>query len=289
MPRDLFSNRQSQELTLTESPEAKTPRTNASQDQDTLPSNAFMIVRDESDDREQRLSNTLRRSDEKNKLHPYVQLLSISDLEACVALENATFPEQERCSREKFIYRLTTCPTLSLGLFSSTTTLPTPATQAAFDAARPPDSSTPSHRAVLLGLVIGTLTDAPAITDASMDIPKSFPSHPDHQPTASPHSDTDGAPIPGHRPLGRTLAIHSVCILPTHQKLGLGKTLLKAYMQRMESSGIADRIALLAHPEMVGWYVGKFGFEERGESKATFGGGGWRELVYEVRDPGPGN
>ncbi|MCJ1393118.1 hypothetical protein MMC18_005990 [Xylographa bjoerkii] len=277
MPRDLFPNRQSQALTLTESPEAKTPRANASQDQDQLPSNAFTIVRDESDDREQRLSNTLRRSDEKNKLHPYVQLLSISDLEACVALEAATFPEHERCSREKFIYRLTTCPTLSLGIFSSTTTLPTPATQAAFDAARPPDSSTPSHRAVLLGHVIGTLTDGPAVTDASMDIPKNFPSHPDHQPTAS--LPLPGAETPGHHPLGRTLAIHSVCILPTHQNLGLGKTLLKAYMQRIESSGIADRIALLARPELVGWYVGKFGFEERGESKATFGGGGWRELV----------
>ena len=34
-------------------------------------------------------------------LHPHVQTLSISDLEACVALENAAFPENERCSREK--------------------------------------------------------------------------------------------------------------------------------------------------------------------------------------------
>ncbi|MCJ1286699.1 hypothetical protein MMC26_006045 [Xylographa opegraphella] len=278
MPRDLFPNRQSQELTLTESPEAKTPRPINSQDEEQLPSNAFTIVRDESDDREQQLSNTLRRSDEKIKLHPYVQLLSLSDLEACVALEAATFPEHERASREKFIYRLTTCPTLSLGLFSSTTTLPTPATQAAFDAARPPDSSTPSHRAVLLGHVIGTLTDAPAVTDASMEIPQSLPSHPDHLPTAPP-PDTHDTEVSGHRPLGRTIAIHSVCILPTHQNLGLGKTLLKAYMQRMESSGIADRIALLAHPELVGWYMGKFGFEDRGESKAMFGGGGWRELV----------
>ena len=113
MPRDLFSNRQSQELTLTESPEAKTPRSNTTQDQEQLPSNAFTIVRDESDDREQQLSSTLRRRDEKNKLHPYVQLLSISDLEACVALEAATFPEHERCSREKvcflFSYQQSIC------------------------------------------------------------------------------------------------------------------------------------------------------------------------------------
>lgn len=36
-----------------------------------------------------------------NDMHPYVQTLSLSDLESCVALENAAFPEEERCSREK--------------------------------------------------------------------------------------------------------------------------------------------------------------------------------------------
>lgn len=34
-------------------------------------------------------------------LHPYVQTLSVSNLDSCVALENATFAEEERCSREK--------------------------------------------------------------------------------------------------------------------------------------------------------------------------------------------
>lgn len=37
----------------------------------------------------------------KNDLHPYAQTLSLADLESCVALENAAFPEEERCSREK--------------------------------------------------------------------------------------------------------------------------------------------------------------------------------------------
>lgn len=36
-----------------------------------------------------------------DNLHPYTQILSLSDLEACVSLEDATFPEHERCSREK--------------------------------------------------------------------------------------------------------------------------------------------------------------------------------------------
>jgi hypothetical protein len=35
-----------------------------------------------------------------DELHPFVQLLSASNVEDCVAVENA-FPEQERCSRDK--------------------------------------------------------------------------------------------------------------------------------------------------------------------------------------------
>lgn len=38
---------------------------------------------------------------ERNDLHPYTQTLSLSDLDSCVALENAVFPETERCSKEK--------------------------------------------------------------------------------------------------------------------------------------------------------------------------------------------
>ena len=34
-------------------------------------------------------------------LHPYTQILSLSNLEACIAVENAAFPEHERCSRDK--------------------------------------------------------------------------------------------------------------------------------------------------------------------------------------------
>jgi hypothetical protein len=34
-------------------------------------------------------------------LHPYVQTLTVADLESCVALENSAFPPEERCSPEK--------------------------------------------------------------------------------------------------------------------------------------------------------------------------------------------
>jgi len=43
-----------------------------------------------------------RRLDSIGKLHPYTNLLTISDLESCIALENAAFPiERERASRDK--------------------------------------------------------------------------------------------------------------------------------------------------------------------------------------------
>lgn len=41
------------------------------------------------------------KTDSVDKLHPYTRLLTISDLESCVALENAAFDAKERCSRNK--------------------------------------------------------------------------------------------------------------------------------------------------------------------------------------------
>ena len=38
---------------------------------------------------------------ERDKLHPYTQTLSLSDIESCILLEEAAFPPNERCTREK--------------------------------------------------------------------------------------------------------------------------------------------------------------------------------------------
>ena len=177
-------------------------------------------------------------------------------------------------------------------------------TQAFHDTARAPDSANPTHKSLLLGHALATLTSANTVTDASMDFPSTFPSHPDYQPPvpgasasaeSKPSARTESvdlpalavvdsafhshAPAPGHNDFGRTLAIHSVCVAPPFQKQGHGRTLLKSFVQRMEGSGVADRAALLAHPELVEWYVNTIGFEDKGDSAATFGGGGWRDLV----------
>lgn len=53
---------------------------------------------------------------------------------------------------------------------------------------------------------------------------------------------------------------------------------MKSYEQRMETSGIADRIALLAHEGLVGMYE-RMGLVDKGKSEVKFGGGGWNSLV----------
>ena len=58
--------------------------------------------------------------------------------------------------------------------------------------------------------------------------------------------------------------------------------MMKAYIQRMESQGVADRLALIAHEALIPYYEG-FGFENRGKSEAKFGGGGWFNLVRDLK------
>lgn len=40
-------------------------------------------------------------NEKRDELHPYCQTLSLSDVDSCTRLEEATFPPQERCTREK--------------------------------------------------------------------------------------------------------------------------------------------------------------------------------------------
>ncbi|KAL8950462.1 MAG: hypothetical protein Q9222_003502 [Ikaeria aurantiellina] len=202
-------------------------------------------------------------------LHPYVQTLSLANLDSCVALENATFPAHERCSEEKFAYRLTTCPELSLGLFATAASDELAASTATYTYARPADSASPMRKSTLIAQVIATKCSTPTVTDESMEYPADWRSVP-------PSSTNQG-----HQEHGRTLAIHSLAALPTFKGRGLGKIVMKSYIQRMETSGIIDRIALLAHDHLVAYYEA-LGFHSLGRSQTKFGGGGWFDMVYEI-------
>lgn len=170
-------------------------------------------------------------------------------------------------SHIQFIYRLSACSHLSLGLFS--TFSPPYPSLSTIPPARPPFSSQPQQKSVLIAHVVATMTDTPHVTDRAMDYPPDWKS-----------SDTRDDPR-GHRGQGRTLAVHSVAVLPEYQKMKLGITVMKAYLQRMSSARVADRVSLLAHREFVGFYE-KLGFEEEGVSSSELYGGGWVNMVCNL-------
>jgi len=132
---------------------------------------------------------------------------------------------------------------------------------------QPVYSGTPQRKQVLLGHVIATKTTNETVHDDDMGLPDDWSS---------------SAPAVGHQKAGRTVCIHSLAILPAFQRQGLGRMLLKSYIQRIESAGLADRIAIISHEPLVGFYE-SFGFESKGQSKVQFGGGGWTDMVLEFK------
>jgi hypothetical protein len=87
MPRDLGLAERA--VPLTESP-------NPTEESEDQPANGqFIIIRNHDEE-------SSKQPEGIGKIHPYTRPLTVSDLESCVALENAAFPrEEERCSREK--------------------------------------------------------------------------------------------------------------------------------------------------------------------------------------------
>ncbi|QIX00302.1 hypothetical protein AMS68_005819 [Peltaster fructicola] len=198
-----------------------------------------------------------------DELHTFAQLLTVKDADSCTKLEEAAFPPEERATHAKFIYRLKTCPEVCLGLFTSSedSTAVTAATS------RPIDSDAPARKAILLGHIVSTRTTHSTVSDEDMAYP------------------TDANPDPklGHKEHGRTVCLHSLAVLPGFQKQKLGTTLMRAYIKQIQSQDVADRIALIAHDYLIAFYE-KFGFKSLGPSKAQFGGGGWYDMVLELKD-----
>jgi GNAT superfamily N-acetyltransferase len=128
----------------------------------------------------------------------------------------------------------------------------------------------------LIAHVVATRSPAPSVTDASMGLPPDWKTN-----RSSLPAKDEEEPI-GHQEQGGTVCIHSLAVAKEHQGIGLGTVLMKAYIQRIKDSKCADRLALLAHDHLVGFYTG-LGFENMGPSKATFGGGGWNNLVSHLR------
>jgi hypothetical protein len=65
--------------------------------------------------------------------------------------------------------------------------------------------------------------------------------------------------------------------------------MMKSYRQRMEVSGIADRMSLVTHDHLIKFYEA-LRFVNKGTSQCTFAGGGWFDMVgsfivsYDIPD-----
>ncbi|KAI2624375.1 hypothetical protein GGR54DRAFT_596224 [Hypoxylon sp. NC1633] len=208
---------------------------------------------------------------------PNVRPLSVVDLESCVALENAAFTDPaHRCTREKFEYRLTACPELCHGLFCTVV----PDSVPGFEI----DTLPPSHlvetgrndgaRSVLLAHIVATRSDSEVVTDAAMDYPHDF---------RTERHNTSGL---GHQGGGPTVCIHSLAVHPKLQGCGLGKLLMISYLQQLRNSDLASRCALICRDYLVPFYK-KFGFLHKGESRTSFGGGGWQDMVLTIANLPP--
>ncbi|KAH8203089.1 hypothetical protein TruAng_002722 [Truncatella angustata] len=206
---------------------------------------------------------------------PNIRPLTVSDIDSCVALENAAFADpHHRCSREKFEYRLSSCPELCMGIFCTVS----PGSAKGWEietcrTAKPVETGRDDGSvSVLFAHIVGTRCCGEVVTDSDMGYPSDF------------RTAKTGSSNIGHLEDGRTVAIHSLAVHPKLQGCGLGKLIMKAYMQQINNSGTADRIALIAQSYLVNYYI-RFGFVHRGESSATFGGGGWHDLVGPAGPP----
>ncbi|KAK6957417.1 hypothetical protein Daesc_000202 [Daldinia eschscholtzii] len=205
---------------------------------------------------------------------PNVRPLTISDLESCVALENAAFANPaHRGTREKFEYRLSTCPELCLGLFC---TIP-PDKLGNFEI----DTFPPAHlvetgrkdgaKSVLMAHIVSTRSRNLFVTNKDMDYPRDF------------RTNKQTTIRLGHQEHGSTVCIHSFAVHPKLQGCGLGKILMKSYLQQLRNSECAQRCSLICQGDLITFYE-RFGFRNHGTSCHGFGGGGWHDMSLAMKE-----
>lgn len=103
---------------------------------------------------------------------------------------------------------------------------------------RPVESGRPDRaKHIMFAHIIATLGKHPVITDDDMAFPEKW-----RDPAASKGSTL------GHQSSGRTICLHSFAVCPEVQGVGIGKTAMKSYLQLMNESGMADRVALICKP-----------------------------------------
>ena len=115
------------------------------------------------------------------------------------------------------------------------------------------------------------------VKDEDMDIPEDI----NHSTVPDVTNACPDSPRKGHKEDGRTICLHSLAVLPRYQRKGVGRTLLRSYLQTMREQQVADRVAIITYQELVELYE-KFGFKSLGESTTKFGDGNWIDMVYDI-------
>ncbi|KAF4454529.1 hypothetical protein F53441_2958 [Fusarium austroafricanum] len=122
---------------------------------------------------------------------------------------------------------------------------------------------------VMFAHVLATLGTHPVVTDADMAMPENW----------QDARACKGSPL-GHQSSGRTICLHSFIVSPEVQGVGIGKTVMKSYLELMNESGMADRVAIICQP-----FYKCFGFKDLGPSTEALAGQGWHAMVLELRGP----
>jgi GNAT superfamily N-acetyltransferase len=60
--------------------------------------------------------------------------------------------------------------------------------------------------------------------------------------------------IGGHDPEGTTVGLHTLCVHPGWRAKGLGTTILNEYVIRIGKQKGVEKVALIAHDELVPFY-----------------------------------
>ena len=91
---------------------------------------------------------------------------------------------------------------------------------------------------VLLAHILATKSLTAVVTDADMIVPDNWRAR--EADSAFTHQRG------GHQEAGRTIVLHSICVAPKVQRLGLGKMIARDYLQRMAAAGTADHATLVS-------------------------------------------
>ncbi|KAJ4324244.1 hypothetical protein N0V84_003947 [Fusarium piperis] len=207
---------------------------------------------------------------------PMLSPLTENDIATCVTLENAALSDpRHRSLPEKIEYRIRKSGGVCYGLFN--TYRPNDAkdwTITTLQHSRPVESGRYDHaKHVMFVHILATLGTHPVVTDADMAMPENW-----RDPSAC-----QGSPL-GHQSTGRTICLHSFVVCPEVQGVGIGKTAMTSYLQLMNESGMADRVALICQPYAIPFYK-CFGFRDIGLSTEALAGQGWHAMVLDLSGP----